>query len=144
MPDMVEETTDKAPLIAQYKTMLKQYVDRRPSGLRGRLAAALGKHRSFISQITNPSYRVPIPASDLQTVFDICHLSRDEREAFLSVYNSAHSMDIELGAVDQRILSEVRITVPAFHNPILTKEVERMIRDFSDRLISLGRKIDTP
>lgn len=141
---MAEETTDKAHLISRYKTMLKQYVDRRPSGLRGQLAVALGKHKSFISQITNPSYRVPIPAGDLQTIFDICYLSREEREQFLSMYNSAHSLDIELSALDERIISEVRIPVPAFHHPALTKEVEKLIKDFSERLISLARKFDAP
>ena len=33
-----------------------------PSGTRQRLAAALGKNRSFVTQITSPAYATPIPA----------------------------------------------------------------------------------
>ena len=44
-----------ADQVAEYKTILKEYIDRRPSGMRQKLATALGKHKSFISQITGPS-----------------------------------------------------------------------------------------
>ena len=40
-------------------------LDNRPSGTRLKLAAALGKNRSFVTQITNPAYPVPIPAQHL-------------------------------------------------------------------------------
>ena len=40
--------------------------------------------KSFVSQITNPAYTVPIPATDLTTIFEICHLSAAEREQFLT------------------------------------------------------------
>ena len=40
--------------VAAYKRILADVLDRRPSGTRQRLAAALGKNRSFVSQITNP------------------------------------------------------------------------------------------
>ena len=36
---------------------------------------ALGKNRSFVSQITNPAYATPIPAQHLETIFEICHFS---------------------------------------------------------------------
>ncbi len=39
-----------------YKAILAQIIDDRPSGTRQRLAAALGKHRSFVTQITSPAY----------------------------------------------------------------------------------------
>ncbi len=37
--------------IAAYKAILRDVLDRRPSGMRQRLAEALGKNRSFITQI---------------------------------------------------------------------------------------------
>ena len=76
--------------VARYKELLRDYIDRRPSGLRGKLALALGKHKSFISQITNPAYAVPIPAGDLATIFALCHLAPEEREAFMRLYRAAH------------------------------------------------------
>src|SRR6476661_2765698 len=80
----------RAEIIAGYKALLRSFIERRPSGLRGRLAMALGKHRSFVSQIANPAYAVPIPAGDLPTIFEVCHLSPQEREGFLALYRRAH------------------------------------------------------
>jgi hypothetical protein len=79
-----------ADAIAGYKTLLRDVLDRRPSGTRQRLATALGTNRSFISQISNPAYDVPIPAQHLGTIFEICHLAAGERAAFLAAYARAH------------------------------------------------------
>ncbi len=65
-------------------------LDRRPSGTRQRLANALGKNRSFVSQISNPAYPVPIPAPHIEIIFDICHFSPAERQAFLDAFQRAH------------------------------------------------------
>ena len=51
-----------ADAVADYKAILKAVLESRPSGMRQRLAEAIGKNRSFVSQISNPSYQVPIPA----------------------------------------------------------------------------------
>ena len=56
-----------ASAIADYKKILKTVLDNRPSGTRQRLAMALGKNRSFVSQIANPAYAMPIPAQHLET-----------------------------------------------------------------------------
>ena len=60
-------TAEKTPqdAVAAYKRLLAAILERRPSGTRQRLAAALAKNRSFVSQITNPAYPTPIPASHL-------------------------------------------------------------------------------
>ena len=83
---------EKAPLdvVATYKRMLVEIIDRRPSGTRQRLATALTKNRSFVSQITNPAYPTPIPASHLPQIFDICHFSAAERQDFTRLYARAH------------------------------------------------------
>lgn len=76
--------------VARYKTVLRDVLDQRPSGTRQRLATALGKNRSFISQIANPAYPVAIPAQHLKTIFEVCHLGPAERAAFLDAYRRAH------------------------------------------------------
>ena len=76
--------------VAEYKGTLRRVLENRPSGTRQRLATALGKNRSFISQITNPAYSVPIPAQHLPTIFDICHFSPEDRREFLEAYARAH------------------------------------------------------
>ena len=79
-----------AEAVAIYKRLLAGVIDLRPSGTRQRLAAALGKNRSFISQITNPNYLTPIPARHLDTLFEICHFSAEERRLFIDAYTRAH------------------------------------------------------
>ena len=76
--------------VAAYKRMLAAIIDRRPSGTRQRLATALAKNRSFVSQITNPGYSTPIPASHLPQIFEVCHFSAIERQEFARLYARAH------------------------------------------------------
>ena len=76
--------------VADYKLILRRVLDNRPSGTRLKLAAALGKNRSFVTQITNPVYLVPIPAKHVAIIFEVCHLSGAERTAFLEAYGRAH------------------------------------------------------
>lgn len=87
---MVEPQPQSSSAVADYKKILSDVIDRRPSGTRQRLAAALGKNRSFVSQITNPSYAVPIPAAHLDIIFEVCHFSLEERRNFISAYLLAH------------------------------------------------------
>lgn len=76
--------------VADYKQVLQHVLDNRPSGMRQRLAEALGKNRSFISQICNPAYQTPVPAQHIERIFEICHFSPHEREEFLAAYHRAH------------------------------------------------------
>jgi len=76
--------------VAAYKRILATVIDRRPSGTRQRLATALTKNRSFISQLTNPAYSTPIPFNHLEVIFDICHFSAAERSQFNEAYTLAH------------------------------------------------------
>lgn len=76
--------------VAAYKRLLSAIIDRRPSGTRQRLATALAKNRSFVSQITSPAYPTPIPASHLAQIFEVCHFSGPERQEFTRLYARAH------------------------------------------------------
>lgn len=90
MAEEISARDTTAAAVAAYKTILQAVIDRRPSGTRRRLANALGKHRSFVTQITNPAYPVPIPASHLKTIFEICHFSPYESVSFMEAYQRAH------------------------------------------------------
>ena len=87
-PAAGERTPQEA--VAAYKRLLAAIIDRRPSGTRQRLATALAKNRSFVSQITSPAYPTPIPASHLAQVFEVCHFSAAERQEFTRLYARAH------------------------------------------------------
>src|SRR5204863_3319321 len=72
--------------VADYKRVLQQVLENRPAGTRLRLAEALGKNRSFISQIANPSYSVPITAGHIECIVDICHFLASEKAQFMAAY----------------------------------------------------------
>ena len=113
-------------------------MDRRPSGTRQRLAEAFGTHKSFISQIINPSYRVPLPAQHIPALFRVCHLSPEEQRAFLDVYARAHPGQFaameELASFEEDVL---RIPMPKFSDPAQRKQVEQLIKGYAERIIAV-------
>lgn len=90
MADAALRTHAAADAVAAYKQILASVLERRPSGTRQKLAAALARNRSFVSQITNPVYATPVPATHLATIFDVCHFSKSEQRAFMDLYELAH------------------------------------------------------
>lgn len=87
-PEFASSPVDEK--IAAYKRILREYLDRRPSGIRKKIAVAINTHRSFISQVANPNYRVPLPAQYVPTLMDVCHFTAEEQEIFLEAYFAAH------------------------------------------------------
>ncbi|MCB9947841.1 MAG: hypothetical protein H6842_08430 [Rhodospirillaceae bacterium] len=129
-------------LIAHYKRLLQTYIDRRPSGTRQKIAAALGTNKSFVSQITSPAYAVPVPESHVDTIMALCHFSAEERESFLGAYAEAHPG--RGGAADNGARCEpsrrLLITVPVFRDAGVQQEVEDLIKTFADRVVRLARR----
>jgi hypothetical protein len=133
---MSEQPKVGASAVAGYKEILKRVLDNRPSGTRLRLAAALGKNRSFISQIANPTYSIPIPAQHLDTIFHVCHFLADEQRAFLEGYHRAHpNRRQRLSEVPRtRTLS---VTVPDLGDKRRNRAVDEAVTDFAHRLARL-------
>ncbi len=135
---MADEGSPTNDAIAEYKALLRRYIDRRPSGTRQKLAEAFGTHKSFISQITNPAYRVPLPAQHIPALFKVCHLGPQEQRSFLDVYARAHPGQFgaieELASLEEDVL---RIPLPQFADPERRREVELLIRDFAERVIAM-------
>lgn len=126
--------------VADYKSVLRRVLDNRPSGTRQRLALALGKNRSFVSQIANPSYPVPIPAQHVETIFEVCHFSLDERRTFLEAYRRAHARrKLEVGDTPKRRV--VSITVPDLGDARRNHAVDEMVAEFAARLARLVEDI---
>lgn len=119
-----------------YKTILQRVLDNRPSGTRLRLAGALGKNRSFISQITNPTYPVPIPARHLEVIMEVCHLSPAERALFLKAYGEAHPG--RSLAAGRRLTRVLTMTVPDFGDARRNRAYDQMLADFAERLGRYG------
>lgn len=123
---------DRQDRVAAYKTLLRQCIDQRPSGARLRIARVLGTHKSFISQITNPADPTPIPARHLAPIFEVCHLSEQERARFLEAYGVAHPRQSEsLKTAEDIHYKTLHLDVPLLDDPQAQQELEEMIRDFA-------------
>jgi hypothetical protein len=125
--------------VAEYKALLRRYLDRRPSGTRQKLAEAFGTHKSFISQVTNPAYRVPLPAQHIPAMFRVCHLNEEEQRQFLEIYARAHPAQSvameELASIENDVL---HIPLPAALDEPRRREVRQLIHDFAERVVALA------
>jgi hypothetical protein len=120
--------------VAEYKRIFKDVLDSRPSGMRIRLAHAIGKNRSFVSQISNPAYPVPIPIQHLNTIFDVCHFSRQAKAAFLKAYARAHPRRVDRLAATPRERT-VTLHVPDLGNSTRNRQIDDLMQEFVRRLV---------
>jgi len=130
-------------LVAAYKRLLQDYLDRRPSGMRLQIARAMGKHRSFVSQITNPAYSIPIPARHLETIFRICHFSPAERKSFLAAYGEAHpNQPGEKGAATRKASGsrKIEIDLPSSGDTKFDEAVDEIVKQFAKQIAKLGQR----
>ena len=135
---MADRTSPEA--VAAYKAILKHVLDNRPSGTRLKLAVALGKNRSFVSQITNTAYPVPIPAQHIETVFEVCHLSPGERTAFMEAYQAAHPRRAAaLGAT--RATRIISVTVPDLGDARKNRMLDQLVAELAARLARFGEEM---
>ena len=128
------------PVVA-YKTILAQIIDNRPSGTRQRLALALGKHRSFVTQITSPAYSTPLPARHLATIFRVCHFSPAEQERFLEVYYAAHPGKLpDFGSAEG--LRPLSLMVPDLGDVKKNHLLDEAVADFVQKIAALMGNTD--
>lgn len=123
--------------IRAYKTILSQVIDQRPSGMRQRLADALGKHRSFVTQISSPAYSIPIPAKHLPAIFSVCHFSQAERDQFMAAYQQAHPGKVS-AASGARKIRHVSLIVPDFGDDKQNAALDRAINEFIQKITSIA------
>jgi hypothetical protein len=132
---------EKTASVEAYKSILRNVLDRRPSGTRQRLAIALGKNRSFISQISNPAYPVPIPALHLEIICEICHFSGVEKREFLECFARAHPA--RAGAPRNRpSMRALWLDVVDFGDTRRNREFDSLIRELARRLARLAPHSD--
>jgi hypothetical protein len=126
--------------VADYKAILRRVLDNRPSGTRLKLAAALGKNRSFVTQITNPAYLVPIPSKHVAIIFDVCHLSGAERAAFLEAYGRAHPGRLRAPFREAHTRT-ITVTVPDLGDDKKNRSLEQLVVDFAARLARYAESV---
>jgi hypothetical protein len=123
--------------VAEYKRILLRVLDLRPSGMRQRLADALGANRSFVSQITNPAYPVPIPARHVELIFDACRFPEAERNAFLAAYERAHPGRLQQPQGPSPHLRHVTVYVPDLNDTRKNAELDKLVNEFATRVASM-------
>jgi hypothetical protein len=141
---MAERQDDNEDLIAAYKELLRGYLAVRPSGLRKKISEAIGTNRSFVSQITNPNYRVPVPPHYVQIIMDVCHLSPAERGMFLNAYITAHPAHAELSG-RQQVPRETGmfIDLSAVRDDETRDQIRRSLRVVAETMIAMSLR-DSP
>ncbi|HVJ41545.1 MAG TPA: hypothetical protein VM639_08605 [Dongiaceae bacterium] len=120
--------------VSNYKQILAQVLENRPSGTRQRLAAALAKNRSFVSQIANPAYPTPIPAQHLEVIFEVCLFPNHEREAFLDAYAAAHPGRLQRHRhhhPKEHRLRPVTVYLPDLENEKKNQALDKLISDIA-------------
>ena len=122
--------------IAAYKRILQDVLNRRPSGMRQRLAEALGKNRSFITQISNPAYQTPIPVQHLHRIIEICHFSAQERDQLLHAYNPAHPRRL-LMLQEREKNRRLTITLPDLGSDSKNRRLDTLLGEFADKIARL-------
>jgi hypothetical protein len=123
-------------LISAYKRIFQDVLDRRPSGMRQRLAEALGKNRSFITQIANPTYQTPIPAQHVHRITEICHFSPQEKQQFLQAYHLAHPRRLLLLARQERN-RRLTLMLPDLGSDRKNRKLDGLVRQFADQIARL-------
>jgi hypothetical protein len=122
--------------VAAYKQLLREVLERRPSGTRQRLANAMGRNRSFVTQIANPAYPLALPARHVATILAVCHFSPAERDAFLAAYRRAHPE--RPVAVSARTMTRTaQLVLPDLGSPARNRAFDDLLAEFLTGLAGL-------
>jgi hypothetical protein len=132
-----KKAEDQKEVVARYKAILRDILDSRPSGTRQRLADAMGKNRSFITQITNPAYAVPIPMQHLPVILEICHINGGEREFFLNAYHTAHPRRPAIVDGGKK-MRHISIDVPDFADATKNRHYDHLLKAMLGQLNQLA------
>jgi hypothetical protein len=122
--------------VAAYKQLLAAVIDRRPSGTRQRLAAALAKNRSFVSQITNPAYSTPIPSNHIDVIFELCHFSPSEKRQFTELYHAAHPRRLTRSGEPSRLRPHT-IFLPDLGDDASNEHLQGLVAEFVRKIARL-------
>jgi hypothetical protein len=134
-PEAKRGVEARSDAVAAYKRIAQDVLDRRPSGTRQRLADALQRNRSFVTQIINPAYGVPIPSRHVATIFDVCRFSPAERAAFLDAYRQAHPRS-PVAVAGRPRTRHAHLMLPDFGSDASNQAFDELVQSF---LLGVGR-----
>jgi hypothetical protein len=123
-----------------YKARLSALIDKRPSGTRQRIADALGKHRSFVTQILSTAYATPLPAKHVPIIFSVCHFNTEEKRQFLADYHAAHP-DKRDELENDMVLRHMSLMVIDFRDEEKNRQFDEAIAEFAHRMAAIMGKV---
>ncbi len=141
VPEKPDENDD---LIGAYKDLIRSYLAIRPSGLRKKISDAIGTNRSFVTQITNPNYRVPIPSQYISKIMDVCHLTVVERSNFMNAYLAAHPGQADLlNARSSAKEASFTVDLSTVEDVETREMIKRSLRSVAETLIAMSNRDKT-
>ena len=75
----------------------------------------------------------PIPRQHLETVFEVCHFSHDEKRAFLALYGLAHPGRLDVVRKNVR-MRKFEVAVPDLGSTEKNKAIEALVEEFARHL----------
>ena len=131
----MQDQESKLLAINTYKTLLRVAVERCPSGTKQQIAKELGTSRSFVSQIFNPAYEVPVPAKHLDKLIRLCALTQPEEAAFRAAHMRAHPPPAAKNRGGNQ--NELCIPLPEFESADQRKAVKQAILASAEAIIKV-------
>lgn len=130
---------EKADLIRAYKIVLRDALEARPSGIRLRIANTIGKNKSFISQITNPRYKTPLPEQYVDRILEVVRLTPRERDRFLEIYRRAHPGEDQASAErkEEGVTRVLRIELPKLGSRTLERKLDALLIEIAQDMSKL-------
>ncbi len=128
--------------VANYKAILRSVIDQRPSGMSQRLSEALGINRSFVSQISNPTYKIPVPYKHVDMIFKVCGFTAKQKEMFLGEYYLAHPKYANRGSESLVLNQQERLlSLPSTGNEKADAEIDRLVVKLVSDMVSVYNKL---
>ena len=132
----------KEEALRAYKILLRNIIDRRPSGTKQRIARALGTHKSFVSQVINPNYSVPLPVQHVSELIKVCHFTKEEEKEFLDAYALAHPLYSSESEFPKKRTDSLTISIPWFDDPGVRRNVKGAIRNAAGSILELAAALE--
>ena len=92
--------------------------------------------------MANPAYAMPIPSQHLDVVFELCHFSQAERDAFLEAYALAHPDRRDSGHATSRTRS-ITVTVADLGDAVKNRALDEMVVRFARQIGRFAESLES-
>jgi hypothetical protein len=108
--------------------------------MRQRLADALGKHRSFVTQIISPAYSIPMPVKTFGGYLSRLPFQPGRAAAFLERLSPGASGGQDVDRIRHAQDAAWSLIVPDFGDDKQNAALDRAVNDFIQKITSITGK----